>query len=652
MTDTSALPAGCAFCGRADLDMDAWLGICHACLARAGGTALEEENRQRQPALPHVAGFLVRRLIGSGGMGAVYEAVRELDGTKVALKLIAPEMAAEARFREQFQREAEALRRLDHPGVVRRLDVGEEQGLPWLAMEFIDGPDLRQVLRRGPVPVARALEIAAAVGEALSAAHAAGIVHRDIKPANVLLDVEGRVKVADFGMARSHGPEGGVTDPLTLVAAAAGHYSAPELEFKGAGDARADIYSLGALLYHLLTGHAPRAHFQPARRVCPAAGISAGVDRIISRCLQTDPARRFPDMQDLVSALQVEIRRLTRPHRPWWPWAWAAAALLVAVIGCLFRPVGSGPEGAPKSLERQIASRLSAPPLGWAPRRMTNTLGMPFVGVPGCDALFCIWETRCQDYAAFAEPWPDSDTDWVRESGFAFPIKKPVFSLRQGEFKAAGKTWRSPGFTSGPDHAVCGVSASDAMAFCTWLTWKERREGKIRADQAYRLPTDEEWSAAAGLKPEPGSTPEEHEKSWPPGAFVHAWGFTWPAPDDLYNVVSDEVNGWEDWHPGWQHRPRRDGWRGTAPVNAVPADPRGLHHLTGNVSEWTETPYNQQGEKHALVIRGASWQDASREGLSLVFRNRDLGSMRITTRGFRIVFQESAAPGWRYGEKK
>ncbi|MBL9157089.1 MAG: SUMF1/EgtB/PvdO family nonheme iron enzyme [Verrucomicrobiales bacterium] len=640
----------CSICGRADQSMDHWLGVCHACLARAGEGAVAE--RLPLSEIERVAGYRLVRLIGRGGMGSVHEAERESDGLRVALKLIAPEMAKEERFLEQFRREGEALRLLDHPGVVRRLDSGEEDGRPWLAMEFIDGPDLRQVLRLGPLPVARALEIVAEVGAALAAAHAAGIVHRDIKPANVLLDPEGRVKVADFGMVRPQGPGFAGTDPLTLVAAA-GHYSAPELERRGAGDARADVYSLGVLLHHLLTGNAPRANYREARRERPGAGISAGVDRLIARCLQTDPDRRFETIGELLEALERERRRF--PGRRGRFLRNVAVVLFVVIVisgFAVWRWWPPDEETVLKRLREQTAARLAPIPTGWEARTKTNSLDMPFTSVPGCDVLFAVWETRVRDYAAFAEPWPDPADEWVRETRFAFPVKKPVFSLLQGEFKAAGKSWNEPGFASGPEHAVCGVSASDAMAFCTWLTWKERREGHIGADQAYRLPTDAEWSAAAGLAAEPGGTPEARAASWPTGVFAHPWGLEWPAPDAIYNVVGDEVDDWEDWHPGWLHRPRRDGWRGTAPVDAMPPSPLGLHHLTGNVWEWTETPYNEGTEKHALVLRGGSWLDASREGLSPAFRDRDIGTVRMTKRGFRVVFQESGASGWMYGERE
>lgn len=642
-----APPLRCGVCGGTDLDE--WLGICMQCLGRAGRAAVSQEEAAREPERV-IDGHRLVRLIGRGGMGSVHEAVREADGLRVALKLIQPEMAADPKFRSQFERESEALRVLDHPGVVRRLHAGEEQGVPYLVMEFVDGPDLRQVLRRGPMAVERALAIAVETCQALAAAHAAGIVHRDIKPANILLDPDGRVKVADFGMARSHAADHAVTDPATLLAAA-GHHTAPELERKGAGDARADIYSVGALLYHLLTGNAPRANFQPARRERPGAGISAGVDRIIHRALQTNPARRFPSMQAMAQALEQERARVAAPARGvLFCSAGVGVLCLAGILGWfqLHKPV---PSSVTEDPLRLVTPRLAPLPPNWDPERRTNSLGMPFVSIPVCAVMFCAWETRVSDYTAFAEPWPDADTPWVKASGFAFPLKKPVFSLRRGEFKAAGNTWKSPGFPSAPDHAACGVSGSDAKAFCTWLTWKERQEGIIRADQAYRLPTDAEWSAAAGLKEEPGQTPEERVRSWPKDVFVHPWSPAWPAPDEIYNVAGDEVDDWPEWHVGWQHKPRRDPWRGTAPVAAVPACPRGLFHLTGNVMEWTESSYNTTKEKHALVLRGGSWMDASREGLSLAFRDRDQEAMRMTTRGFRIVFVPSGAAGWRYVEK-
>jgi serine/threonine protein kinase/formylglycine-generating enzyme required for sulfatase activity len=652
-TDASSL---CSICGQPDAEMDPWLGVCLACLAAAGESACSEETPP--PDLPSIPGYRLRRLVGRGGMGWVYEAEREADGQRVAVKRICPEIAGDGRFLKQFQREGEALRRLDHPGVVRRFGSGDEGGLPWLAMEFVDGPDLRQVLRLGPLPVARALEIAAEAAAALGEAHGAGILHRDVKPANLLLDPSGRVKVADFGMARPHpapetvsGRRQATHDSLSL-APGAGLYSAPELERGSPGDARADIYALGAVLYHLLAGHAPRANCRPARKERPGAGISARLDRIVTRCLETNPARRFASMADLGAALEAERRRLAEPRGRRLRWVpVAGAALAVGIVTGLGLRDATRPDPE-EAARRLLEERLSPSPPEWNPRRAVNSLGMSFVEIPDCEVLFCEWETRVADYAAFAGGHPGPDDGWARESRFAFPLEAPVYSLRSGEFRAGGDDWRFPGFPNEPDHAVCGVSASDAMAFCTWLTWKERREGRIRSDQGYRLPTDAEWSAAAGLAPEPGETPEERAASWPQGLHAYPWGGDWPVPDEVYNVAGDEVDGWEHWHPGWRHGRRNDPWRGTAPVASGVPSALGLHHLTGNVWEWTETPFNQGEERHALVLRGGSWHDASREGLCLGFRDRDVATVRMTKRGFRVVFEESGAEGWRYGESR
>lgn len=637
----------CGLCGQTDVNMDTWLGVCYRCLARAGQIAI------KGPDLPQVTGFRLLRVVERGGMSCVFEAVRKIDGLRVALKLMAPEMTTDESRLAQFRRECDALRQLDHPGIVRYLDSGKEGEQPWLAMEFVDGPDLRQVLKRGPLSVARALEVAIEIGIALSASHAEAVVHRDIKPGNVLLDSLGKVKLTDFGMVRVHGTASEGAPQSTVMILVSGRYSAPEQESRGTADARADIYSLGALLHHLLTGNAPRVIYRSAGRERPGVGISTGLDRIIIRCLETEPDRRYRTMDEMVAALEAERRFLLnpRPVRLRRQLAFAGALLVIAALIALIyfglRAYFTAAKG--ETINQQIAARLAPLPVDWTPQVMTNTLGMPFVSIPDSDLLFCIWETRVRDYAVFAQPWPQPEDEWVKETGFTFPVEKPTYSLRGREFSAAGYDWRVPGFPITPDHAVCGVSVSDAMAFCTWLTWKERREGNIRADQAYRLPTDEEWSTAAGLAPESGTTPEDHAASWPAGLYAYSWGTTWPAPDDLYNVAGDEVNDWEDWPANWEHLPRRDAWRGTAPINSVPPDARGLYHLTGNVWEWTETPYNQDSEQHAIVLRGGSWMNATHDALSLSFRDRDLGTVRMTKRGFRIVFQESGAAGWRYG---
>jgi formylglycine-generating enzyme required for sulfatase activity len=196
------------------------------------------------------------------------------------------------------------------------------------------------------------------------------------------------------------------------------------------------------------------------------------------------------------------------------------------------------------------------------PKAFTNTLGMKFVPVSGTEVAFCIWETRVKDYAAYAAANAGVDG-----------------------------SWKKPGFKQADTHPVVKVSWNDAQAFCEWLTKKERAEGKIKAGQKYRLPTDAEWSVAVGLGKEKGNTPGEKN-----GGFdgVYPWGNEWPPPKGAGNY-DPPFGGHED------------GFKFTAPVGSFTANKIGLHDLGGNVWEWCEDKYIPITPKR--VLRGASWAD-------------------------------------------
>jgi serine/threonine protein kinase len=251
----------------------------------------------------------ILELIGQGGMGVVYRARHVGLEREVALKILTAELSRDPRFSERFQREARALAKLDHTGIVRVHDFGRAGGRGYLVMEFVEGESLRRKLETGPLAPSAAVQIAVQLARALEYAHASGVIHRDIKPENVLIDGAGRARLADFGLAklRGDGLELGRTE--TGLALGTPQYMAPEqLTRPGEVDHRADLYALGVLLYELLTGHLPLGRFEPPSR---RDGVDPRIDAIVLKCLEREPQRRFENAGELCAALQS----LARPVR-------------------------------------------------------------------------------------------------------------------------------------------------------------------------------------------------------------------------------------------------------------------------------------------------------------------------------------------------
>jgi hypothetical protein len=253
--------------------------------------------------------FEIVACLGQGGMGAVYRAVqRDLDRT-VAIKILPPEIAADPEFSERFRREASALASLDHPNIVRLYDYGQREGLAYFVMEYVDGVDLSRRIASRPVPADEAFGIVSQLCDALQHSHSRGVVHRDIKPANILLTPEGRVKVADFGLARIAQP-GAENLGLTRTHASLGtpRYMAPE-QMSGAGgsDHRVDIYAIGVVLYEMLTGHLPVGHFDPPSE--KVSSLNPRIDEVVLRALNTEPARRFAAASEVKNELRAAIEQ-------------------------------------------------------------------------------------------------------------------------------------------------------------------------------------------------------------------------------------------------------------------------------------------------------------------------------------------------------
>ena len=246
----------------------------------------------------------VLECLGRGGMGMVYKARQPRLNRFVALKILAREKEKDPRFAERFTREAQALARLNHPNIVTVYDFGETNGLYYLLMEFVDGMSLRQLLQSRKLAPEEALVIVPSICEALQYAHEQGIVHRDIKPENILLDKQGRVKIADFGIAKLLGADGKV-ESLTGEQGVVGtpHYMAPEqVEKPSIVDHRADIFSLGVVFYEMLTGELPLGRFAPPSRMVK---VDVRLDEVVLHALEKEPGRRYQHASQVKSDVET-----------------------------------------------------------------------------------------------------------------------------------------------------------------------------------------------------------------------------------------------------------------------------------------------------------------------------------------------------------
>jgi len=250
--------------------------------------------------------------LGRGGMGVVYKARQKALNRFVALKLLAPERVQDPAFAERFAREAQALAALSHPNIVTIYDFGQAGGFYYLLMEFVDGANLRQLLRTQKLTPAEALAIVPPLCDALQFAHDRGIVHRDIKPENLLLDKSGRVKVADFGIAKmlnagvaESGGGTGAGENSTAGAVGTPGYSAPEQQTDPRrADNRADIYSLGVVFYEMLTGELPGQRIEPPSR---KVQLDVRLDEIVLRALENKPEHRFQNVSEVKTCVETIV---------------------------------------------------------------------------------------------------------------------------------------------------------------------------------------------------------------------------------------------------------------------------------------------------------------------------------------------------------
>src|SRR5690349_2742265 len=269
------------------------------------------------------ADHIIRGVAGRGGMGVVYRAVHLALKREVALKVIGSEFSGSEEFRVRFQRECETAASIQHPRVVPIYHAGEEDGLLYVTMRFVEGTDLsRALMARGRLEIEDATRIVKHVADGLQAAHALGLVHRDVKPANILLETDGSALLGDFGLTKHVGD-----DPLTREGVFVGtiDYAAPEQFEAGTVDARTDVYALGCVLYQALSGRVPYpaesdaakmyAHLQsPAPRLDVLTDdVGPGLAEIVARAMAKEPADRFQTAGELAAALRSMSARPTIP---------------------------------------------------------------------------------------------------------------------------------------------------------------------------------------------------------------------------------------------------------------------------------------------------------------------------------------------------
>ena len=269
-----------------------------------------------------ISHYEITEKLGEGGMGVVYKARDSRLKRFVALKVLPPEKVADPERKQRFVREARAASALNHPNIVTVYDIDQSDGIDFIAMEYVEGKTLDEVIGRKGLKLNEALKYAVQIADALARAHAVGIVHRDLKPGNVMVTAEGRVKVLDFGLAKLTEPAPVGPEDTTVTAerstesgrvVGTASYMSPEQAEGEKVDARSDIFSFGSVLYEMLTGR--RAFRRDSRTLTLAAilhqeppalpeGAPSELERVVARCLRKDPARRFQTMADLKVTLE------------------------------------------------------------------------------------------------------------------------------------------------------------------------------------------------------------------------------------------------------------------------------------------------------------------------------------------------------------
>jgi hypothetical protein len=415
----------CAHCGQTYEPSTLLRGQCPTCLfAQAlpeGSSAIAGPRlrfvppkiNQLAPLFPQLE---INELIGCGGMSAVYKATQVSLGRTVAIKILPLEVATVDGGTERFQREARTLAQFNHPNIVQVFDAGQAGPWCYILMEYVPGPSLRQILGESQLPPADVLRITSAICDGLQYAHDRNVVHRDIKPENVLLDSTGQVKIADFGLAKStKAMADAARVSHTGQVVGTPHYLAPEqMETPAAVDHRADLYSLGVMLYEMLTGELPLGHFAPPSR---HSGSDPALDDVVLKAMSRDRHHRQQDARELKDRLAAAAdsapAKMTRPPAPpltvapatrrqaVWEMTLSACSLLAAFVG--FVGTGNALDGF----------------------RNTNDLAQPLFGLP---LMTLIAAVACLLSFVFARINVASRSSWTEITWTQLPSLVPLIT--------------------------------------------------------------------------------------------------------------------------------------------------------------------------------------------------------------------------------
>src|SRR6478736_2860796 len=345
------------------------------------------------------ADHVIRAVCGRGGMGVVYRATHIPLDREVALKVIAPEYSQDHEFRRRFRREFRATASIQHPNVIPIYHAGEVDDLLYVTMRYVAGTDLARLLAaEKQLPPTTAASIVAQVGEALDAAHEAGIVHRDVKPANILLEADGdgfHAILTDFGLMKNLRSQTQITQTGTVIGTF--DYAAPEQLRETNIDARTDVYALGGVLFQTLTGKVPYpretaaatmlAHLDapPPSLLSVLPTASENLGEVVRRAMAKDPASRFPSAGDLGrAALAAVDGRVTRPPERSVATGDASPDSMLAIAPTIPLPpalaveTGRGPFVGRETLLEALATRYAAAEAGR--RQFVLLAGEPGIG--------------------------------------------------------------------------------------------------------------------------------------------------------------------------------------------------------------------------------------------------------------------------------